>query len=92
MATRVYARRNALPAATQLTTRKGDAVRTGDVTVARRSSVLAAIDEGDLELPDILTVLQDRTQLTRRSLCRILTGSLRARGLQAHDELLAKAT
>ena len=26
------------------------------------------LDEGDLELPDILTDLQDKTQLTRRSI------------------------
>jgi len=33
------------------------------------------LDEGDLELPDLLTELQDRTQLTRRSIQRILSGS-----------------
>jgi type III restriction enzyme len=33
------------------------------------------IDEADIELPDLLTDLQDKTQLTRRSLVRILTGS-----------------
>lgn len=32
------------------------------------------LDEGDIELPDILTELQDRTQLTRRSIQRILAG------------------
>ena len=36
-----------------------------------------AIDEADLELPDLLTDLQDKTQLTRRTIVRILTGSLR---------------
>ncbi len=35
------------------------------------------VDESNIELPDILTNLQDRTQLTRRSLVRILTDSLR---------------
>jgi type III restriction enzyme len=30
------------------------------------------IEEGDIELPDLLTDLQDRTQLTRRSLVRVL--------------------
>jgi type III restriction enzyme len=39
----------------------------GDATIT--------IDESDIELPDILTSLQDRTQLTRRSIHRILTGS-----------------
>lgn len=33
------------------------------------------IDEGDVVLPDILTTLQDRTQLTRRSIHRILVES-----------------
>lgn len=33
--------------------------------------------EDDVELPDILTELQDRTQLTRRSIQRILCGSQR---------------
>ncbi len=33
------------------------------------------IEETDIELPDLLTDLQDKTQLTRRSLARILTGS-----------------
>jgi type III restriction enzyme len=35
------------------------------------------IEETDIELPDLLTDLQDKTQLTRRSLVRILTGSNR---------------
>ena len=34
-------------------------------------------DDHDLELPDLLTDLQDKTQLTRRSLVRILTESER---------------
>ncbi len=35
------------------------------------------LDETDIELPDLLTDLQDKTQLTRRSIVRILTESLR---------------
>lgn len=34
-----------------------------------------ALDESDILLPDILTEMQDRTQLTRRSIHRVLTGS-----------------
>ena len=34
-----------------------------------------ALDAADVELPDVLTQLQDRTQLTRRSIARILTES-----------------
>ena len=37
------------------------------------SGAIVTIEEGDIVLPDILTDLQDRTQLTRRSLVRILT-------------------
>lgn len=33
------------------------------------------LDETDIELPDLLTDLQDRTHLTRRSIIAILTGS-----------------
>ena len=36
-----------------------------------------ALDEPDIDLPDILTELQDRTQLTRRSIYRILIGCQR---------------
>ncbi|HFL2038795.1 TPA: type III restriction-modification system endonuclease [Stenotrophomonas maltophilia] len=35
------------------------------------------LEESDIELPDVLTDLQDRTQLTRRSLQRILSESRR---------------
>lgn len=35
------------------------------------------LDEGDVELPDILTELQNRTQLTRKSIARILVESAR---------------
>jgi type III restriction enzyme len=35
------------------------------------------IQETDIELPDLLTDLQDKTQLARRSLARILTTSNR---------------
>ncbi|MER8472746.1 DEAD/DEAH box helicase family protein [Mesorhizobium sp. M1328] len=40
---------------------------------AKDSGTLVTIEEGDIVLPDILTDLQDRTQLTRKSLVRILT-------------------
>ncbi len=36
-----------------------------------------AIDEHDIELPDLLTDLQDKTALTRRSIVQILTGCMR---------------
>ncbi len=39
----------------------------------KNSGTIITIDEGDIVLPDVLTDLQDRTQLTRKSLVRILT-------------------
>ena len=39
------------------------------------TSAPVTLDEGDIELPDILTDLQDKTQLTRRSIHRILSES-----------------
>ena len=36
-----------------------------------------ALYEADIELPDVLTELQDRTQLTRKAIARILTESTR---------------
>ena len=53
------------------------------------------LDESDIELPDLLTDLQDRTQLTRRSIITILTGSCRLddfkRNPQQFIELAADA-
>jgi type III restriction enzyme len=48
-------------------------VSSGETTVAAP----IVIEETDVELPDLLTDLQDKTQLTRRSLVQILTCSLR---------------
>ena len=39
------------------------------------TSNFVSMAEGDIPLPDLLTELQDRTQLTRRSIVRILTES-----------------
>lgn len=39
----------------------------------KNSGTIITIEEGDIVLPDLLTDLQDRTQLTRKSLVRILT-------------------
>ena len=40
-------------------------------------SATVVLEEADIELPDLLTELQDRTQLTRRSIHRILLDSRR---------------
>ncbi|MBI5335338.1 MAG: DEAD/DEAH box helicase family protein [Burkholderiales bacterium] len=38
-----------------------------------KGAATVVLDEADIELPDLLTDLQDRTQLTRRTLVKILT-------------------
>jgi len=43
----------------------------------KKGAYTVTLDESDIELPDILTDLQDRTQLTRRTLVRVLTESKR---------------
>src|SRR3546814_13949940 len=44
------------------------------------------IEEGDIVLPDVLTDLQDRPQLTRRSLVPILTESGRLRAFKRNPQ------
>ena len=62
---------------TRLQWRKAD-IAIGQAGVEATETAGAAtvvLDETDIELPDILTELQNRTQLTRRSIQRILSGS-----------------
>lgn len=64
---------------TRVQIRKADlAIGRGGV-LSTETTVAApiTIEETDIELPDLLTDLQDKTQLTRRSLVRILTESNR---------------
>jgi len=83
-------------AKTRLTIRKADlAIGQGGVLATETSSSgPVTIDEGDIVLPDVLTDLQDRTQLTRRSLVTILIESGRLadfkRNPQAFIELVAE--
>lgn len=62
---------------TRLQWRKADLAigRSGVDAKATATSAPIILDEGDIELPDILTDLQDKTQLTRRSIHRILVES-----------------
>jgi type III restriction enzyme len=66
-------------AKTRLQWRKADLAigRSGVETKETATSAPVTLDEGDIELPDILTDLQDKTQLTRRSIHRILVDSKR---------------
>jgi len=64
-------------AKTRLQWRKADLAigRSGVDTKETVTSAPVTLDEGDIELPDILTDLQDKTSLTRRSIHRILVES-----------------
>ena len=48
------------------------------------------LEEAGVELPDLLTELQGRTQLTRRSICRILVGSGRLEGFRRNPQQFIK--
>jgi type III restriction enzyme len=82
---------------TRVHIRKADlAIGRGGVgTEEKSASAPITLDESDIELPDVLTDLQDKTQLTRRSLVRILTESGRlpdfARNPQQFIELAAES-
>lgn len=82
---------------TRLQWRKADiAIGKGGVEATERDGAQTVVlDETDIELPDLLTQLQDRTQLTRRTICRVLTGCGRLddfkRNPQAFIELAAEA-
>lgn len=49
--------------------------KAGVEATEKAGAATVVLDEMDIELPDLLTDLQDRTQLTRRSIIRILTDS-----------------
>jgi len=49
--------------------------KAGVEATEREGAATVTLDEHDIELPDVLTSLQDATQLTRRSVCRILIES-----------------
>ena len=82
---------------TRLQWRKADIAigKAGVEATEREGAATVVLDEADIELPDLLTDLQDRTQLTRRTIHRILTGSLRLddfkRNPQQFIELAAEA-
>ncbi len=82
---------------TRLQWRKADLAigQAGVEATETATSAPVVLDEGDIELPDLLTDLQDKTQLTRRSIHRILTDSGRLddfkRNPQQFIELAAEA-
>ena len=82
---------------TRLQWRKADIAigKAGVEATEREGAQTIVLDETDIELPDVLTELQDRTQLTRRTIHRVLTGSDRLddfkRNPQAFIELAGEA-
>jgi len=50
------------------------------------------LNEGDIELPDLLTDLQDRTQLTRKTITRILTESGRLNDFKRNPQQFIELT
>jgi type III restriction enzyme len=82
---------------TRLQWRKADLAigKAGVEATEREGAATVVLEETDIVLPDLLTDLQDRTQLTRRSIHRVLTGSGRLddfkRNPQQFIELAAEA-
>lgn len=68
--------------------------RAGVEATERDGAATVVLDESDIELPDLLTDLQDRTQLTRRTITKILIDSARLddfkRNPQQFIELVAE--
>ena len=60
---------------TRLQWRKADLAigKAGVEVTEREGASTVVLDEGDIALPDLLTDLQDRTQLTRRTIVEVLT-------------------
>ena len=82
---------------TRLQWRKADLAigKAGVEATERAGAATIVLEETDIELPDLLTDLQDRTQMTRRSIHQILIGSERLndfkRNPQQFIELAAEA-
>ena len=73
---------------TRLQWRKAD-IAIGQSGVEATETVGATtvgLEETDIELPDVLTELQDRTQLTRRSIQRILSESYRLKDFKRNPQ------
>src|SRR6185436_19340145 len=61
--------------------------KTGVEAREREGAAMVVLDERDIELPDLLTELQDRTQLTRRTIQRILMGSGRLEDFKRNPQV-----
>jgi len=82
-------------AKTRLEWRKADIAigKAGVEATQTMASAPVILDEQDIELPDLLTDLQDKTQMTRRSIVRILKESSRLNDFKRNpQEFIERAT
>ncbi|MGS0756220.1 type III restriction-modification system endonuclease, partial [Roseateles sp. GG27B] len=66
--------------------------RAGVLATEKAGAATVVLIEPDIELPDLLTDLQDRTQLTRRSIIAILTGSGRLEEFKRNPQQFIELT
>jgi type III restriction enzyme len=81
-------------AKTRLQWRKADIAigKAGVEATERDGAATVVLDEADIELPDLLTDLQDRTQLTRRTIHRVLVGSDRLEDFKRNPQQFIEIT
>lgn len=81
-------------AKTRLQWRKADiSIGKGGVDAKEKKGAdIVTLNEGDIELPDLLTDLQDRTQLTRKTITRILTESGRLNDFKRNPQQFIELT
>ncbi len=81
-------------AKTRLQWRKADIAigKAGVEATEREGAATIVLDEADIELPDLLTDLQDRTQLTRKTIYRILIGSDRLDDFKRNPQQFIEVT
>ncbi len=60
--------------------------KAGIDAIEKEQAMPVALQEADVQLPDVLTELQDRTQLTRRTICRVLIDSERLADLKRNPQ------
>ena len=66
--------------------------KAGVAATEKAGAATVVLDEADIELPDLLTDLQDRTQLTRRTIVSILTGSGRLNDFKRNPQQFIELT
>lgn len=66
--------------------------KAGVAATEKAGAATVTLDEMDIELPDLLTALQDRTQLTRRTIVSILIGSDRLDDFKRNPQQFVELT